>query len=268
MTKGNIKMKSIKLLIVYLFTISLIYGQTENPSFVPNGRVKYYQDFLNFAGEKQTRLDIFIQVPFKEIQFVKSSKGFEGGYSVTVSIYEEDKETLVLEKLWNEKITVATFEELSSKENFNLSYRSFELEPKRYFIKTTVIDKDSRQEYFSSNLFDVKDFSLKPSISDIILIANQTIVDGSSKIIPNVSRNVSGSEGGINIFFEIYSDSTAENDVEYIITNDKKEVVISKTEKQLLNKGKTQVIYTVNDTTLSLGKYLLSIIIKDSSGNL
>ena len=261
-------MKSIKLLIVYLFTISLIYGQTENPSFVPNGRVKYYQDFLNFAGEKQTRLDIFIQVPFKEIQFVKSSKGFEGGYSVTVSIYEEDKETLVLEKLWNEKITVATFEELSSKENFNLSYRSFELEPKRYFIKTTVIDKDSRQEYFSSNLFDVKDFSLKPSISDIILIANQTIVDGSSKIIPNVSRNVSGSEGGINIFFEIYSDSTAENDVEYIITNDKKEVVISKTEKQLLNKGKTQVIYTVNDTTLSLGKYLLSIIIKDSSGNL
>ena len=126
-------------LVIILFTVVFIgnlFAQEKGNDGINNERVKYYQDFLNFNEDGKTKIDIFIQVPLKEIQFVKSGNGFEGGYSVTVSVYEEDKETLVQEKIWNEKINLESFNYISSRDNFNLSHRSFVLPSKKYFIKT------------------------------------------------------------------------------------------------------------------------------------
>ena len=137
-------MKTIKFFLLFLFSTGLIYSQPENPTLYVQSGAKYYQDFLNFMDDNgQSRVDVFMQVPFAAVQFERTSKGFEGGYSVTVSIYMEDGETLFLEKMWNEKISVKSFGETSTKENFNLSYRSFNLPPGNYFIKTTGTDRDS-----------------------------------------------------------------------------------------------------------------------------
>jgi hypothetical protein len=64
----------------------------------------------------------------------------------------------------------------------------------------------------------VREFEPKPSISDIMLIAQMKIVEGNNRIIPNVSRNVSENKKEINIFFEIYSDSSSDSNIEYIST--------------------------------------------------
>jgi len=260
-------MKTIKIILIFLFSAGLIYSQEENPEPYKITTVKYYQDFLNFMDDDgQSRVDIFIQVPFEVIKFERTSKGFEGGYSVTVSIYMEDGETLYLEKMWNEKISAKSFEESSRKENFNLSYRSFELKPGRYFIKTSVMDRDSRKEYFSDNYYNVKDFSVKPSISDIMLIAQMTNVDGKNKIIPNVSRNVSENKKDINIFFEIYSDSSTDYNIDYFVTNKDDKILYQRSGKQSTNRGKTQVFYTISDTTLlSLGNYILTVRLRDKN---
>jgi GWxTD domain-containing protein len=263
-------MKTIKLLIVFLFSAGFIYSQTENPTLYVQTGAKYFQDFLNFMDDDgQSRVDIFIQVPFAAVQFERTSKGFEGGYSVTVSIYLEDGETLYLEKLWNEKISVKSFGESSAKENFNLSYRSFKLTPGKYFIKTTVTDRDSRREYLSNNYYNMRDFSIKPSISDIMLIAQMTNVEGNNKIIPNVSRNVSENKDEINIFFEIYSDSSTDYNLDYIVTNKDNKILYESSGKQSVNEGITQIFYTITDSTLlSLGNYILTVRLKDSSDNI
>jgi len=241
------------ILLVFLFSTGFIYSQPENPtSYVQTG-TKYFQDFLNFMDDNnQSRVDIFIQVPFVAVQFERTSKGFEGGYSVTVSIYLEDGETLYLEKLWNEKISVKSFGESSAKENFNLSYRSFKLRPGKYFIKTTVIDRDSRREYFSNNDYNMRDFSIKPSISDIMLIAQMT-----------------NNEDEINIFFEIYSDSSTEYNIDYLVSNKDNKILYESSGKQSVNEGITQIFYTITDSTLfSLGNYILTVRLKDSSENM
>ncbi|GMR25571.1 MAG: hypothetical protein BMS9Abin39_0880 [Ignavibacteria bacterium] len=258
-------MKTIKIILIFLFSAGLIYSQEENPEPYRITTVKYFQDFLNFMDDDgQSRVDIFMQVPFEVIQFERTSKGFKGGYSVTISIYLEDGETLYLEKIWNEKISVKSFEETSAKENYNLSYRSFKLKPGRYFIKTAVMDRDSRKEYSSDNYYNVKDFSQKPSISDIMLIAQMTNVEGKNKIIPNVSRNVSGNKEDINIFFEIYSDSSTDYNVDYFVTNKDDKILYQRSGKQSINKGKTQVFYTISDSTLlSLGNYILTVRLRD-----
>jgi len=258
-------MKTIKIILAILFSAGFIYSQPENPTPYVQTEAKYYQDFLNFMDDDgQSRVDIFIQVPFEVIQFERTSKGFKGGYSVTISIYLEDGETLYLEKIWNEKISVKSFEETSAKENYNLSYRSFKLKPGRYFIKTIVMDRDSRKEYSSDNYYNVKDFSQKPSISDIMLIAQMTNVEGKNKIIPNVSRNVSENKEDINIFFEIYSDSSTDYNIDYFVTNKDDKILYQRSGKQSINEGKTQVFYTISDSTLlSLGNYILTVRLRD-----
>jgi len=263
-------MKAIKFFLVFLFSAGFIYSQPENPTLYVQTGAKYSQDFLNFMDNSgQSRVDIFIQVPFIAVQFERTSKGFEGGYSVTVSIYMEDGETLYLEKLWNEKISVKSFGESSAKENFNLSYRSFKLTPGKYLIKTIVMDRDSRKEYFSKNYYNVKDFSLKPSTSDIMLIAQKTNVDGKNKIIPNVSRNVSENKKEINIFFEIYSDSSADYNIDYYVTNKDNKILYEDSGKQSIDEGKNQIFYAISDSTLfSLGNYILTVRLKDNNENI
>ena len=171
--------------------------------------------------------------------------------------------------MWNEKISVKSFGESSAKANFNLSYRSLELKPGKYFIKTTVTDRDSRKEYTSKNYYNVREFSPKPSISDIMLIAQMKIVDGNNRIIPNVSRNVSENKEDINIFFEIYSDSSSSDTIEYIVTNKKNKLLYESSREQLINKGKTQVFYSISDSTLlNLGSYILTVRLKDNNENI
>jgi len=267
MKKMESRMKSVIILLTVFF-IGNLFAQTNKDDRINNERVKYYQDFLNFDEDGKTKVDIFIQVPLKEIQFVKSGNGFEGGYSVTVSVYEEDKETLVQEKVWNEKINLESFNYISSRGNFNLSHRSFVLPPKKYFIKTIVTDKDSRQEFSSENFYTVKDFSTKPSMSDVMLISNKTVVDGNNKIVPNVSRNITEAGNGIEIFYEIYSDSAENRELEYVISDESGDKIFYWAKKeQELKKGTTQIFYTFLDSTISLGTYRLSIYIKDTEGD-
>ena len=126
----NIKMKLLTAIFVSIFTLSTLYAQVEDRYNLPPGSAKYFQDFLNFAGEDgKTKLDVFIHVPYPDVQFVKTGKGFEAAYTVTVSVYDEEKESLFTEKIWSEKIVAHSFDESVTAKNFNLSHRSFNLKP-------------------------------------------------------------------------------------------------------------------------------------------
>jgi len=260
-------MKSIKIIIILIFSTGVICSQTNYSKLYSSNRAKYFQDYLNFMDDDgQSRVDLFIQVPFKEIQFIKSSKGFQGGYSVTVSIYQDDKETLVFEKVWTEKILSPSYNKTISRESFNLSFRSINLVPGEYFIKTILADRESHQEYLSERMFKVKDYKVKPAISDILLSANKKNNNDNSKIIPNISRNISNSKDGLNFFFEVYTDSSTVSNIEFHITDKNGKIFYSKSRKQTFNKTKTQIYYSINDTTLNFGTYLLSVILKDNDG--
>jgi GWxTD domain-containing protein len=262
------EMKSIIFLVLFIFITGNITGQVENSGIHTPKNPKYNYDYLNFAGnDKQTRVDMFIQVPFQEVQFIRTANGYEGGYSVTISIYSEDGETLLLEKMWSEKIVSGSFEESSSKDNFNITFRSFQMDPGKYYIKNTIMDKDSRSEYSTGKEFVVIDFSKRPSISDIMLVSQRTVVDSQNKIVPNVSGNVSGVSNGINLFFELYSDSLKVYRIKYKITNREDEEVYSNSIDQYLNKDLTQIYYTIKDLKLGLGKYKLTLDLLDENGD-
>ena len=258
------------LLLVFFMFLFIANAQVENAdksnAFI--GEQKYYIDFLNFKGKEKdkTRLDVFVQVPYKIIQFVKSENEFVGNYNVTISVFDEDKNTLFVEKSWTEKLESQKFEQTISKDNYNLSLRSFELMPDKYLIRSIVEDQDSKNEYKYENLVNVRDFSKLPAVSDVMLISKETMVKGETKILPNVSRNVVAKKEGLPFFFEVYTDSAGSVKIEYAI-KDKKDIIFDTTETKKIDSSHIQVFSKIKDQDLSLGSYELVVSLENYDGD-
>ncbi len=258
-------MKIINIFLIILFAPAIISAQVESSFGIQNRDAVYYQDFLNFAGEKssQTRVDVFIQVPYNEIQFVKTEQGFAAGYSVTISVFNEDKSTLLSEKTFNEKIEIKNFEQTISGSNFNLSLRSFNLSSGTYLIRTEIEDKDSRKTSSSENKFEVRDFTGSSGISDMMLVAKKTVVDGSNKILPNVSRNVLTKKEGIPLFFEVYKNQPGDVKINFKIFENENTIYDS-TEVKKIDSGTTQIFFTIKELELGLGNYIIQLAVVDA----
>ena len=259
------------LLFVFFIFLFIANAQVENANKSKEyiGEPKYYIDYLNFKGKEKgkTRLDVFVQVPYKIIQFVKSENEFVGNYNVTISVFDEDKNTLFVEKSWTEKLKSQKFEQTISKDNYNLSLRSFELLPGKYLIRSIVEDQDSKNDYKYENLVNVRDFSKLPAVSDVMLISKETVVNGETKILPNVSRNVIAKKEGLPFFFEIYTDSSERVKLEYII-KDKKDILFDSTLTKTIDSARTQVFTKIKNNDLSLGSYELVVNLENNDGDI
>ena len=131
-------------------------------------------------------------------------KDLQQNILVTASIFDSTKKKLMVEKTWNEKINVIDYNIATSKENFNLSKRSFEIAPGKYVIRTMLEDKDSKQEAVGENAFIVKSYEENISLSDILFIVNNEMSQRQNEIIPNVSRNIPSSKDKIKFYYEVY----------------------------------------------------------------
>lgn len=263
-------MKILTGVILFLFLSALVHAQ-EDKTIKDNTRItkaRYYQDFLNFATDKPgiTRLDIFIQVSYDELTFVKTGQQFESNYMVSITVYDEKKEKILTEKTFNEKIDVDQFSQTNSRNNFNISMRSFELTPGKYLIRTSIEDKESKKPYASENVFTVRDFSKKPAVSDMMFIAKTTVSQGSNRILPNITRDITAQKEGIPLFFEVYSNARKNIKIEFDISLSDKKIVYKDTLSRSIDSGRTQIFYTVNPKEISLGSYLLSLNLKDDQG--
>lgn len=260
------------LLTAFLFSIPL-FGQAQNPiqynAADPNQ--DFYEDYLSFRSDVpgKTRVDIFVQVPYTRIQFVKTDEGFSGSYMVTISVFDEEKEKLILEKSWVEKINSKEFEQTTSKNNFNLSLRSVVLDPGKYLVRSALEDVDSKKSAVKEDLITVKNMVDDFSLSDIMLIARQTVVNGNNKIVPNVSKNVAlqNEEEGLQFFFEIYSISPKQISIEYSLIEGSEEAIKKDTVIRDIDSGKTQIFHTMNNLQLGMGEYLIKADVLDNSEN-
>lgn len=263
-----------KLLITALCLLALnVSAQVENSSKTNyvNPSPGFFYDILNFkSGDSTaTRVEVQFQVPFSKIQFIKSDKDFfKAEYYLTVSVYDEEKKNLAVEKTWGEKIETKQFSQTISSQNFNISLRSFNLKPAKYFFKLSLEDKDTRKTINAETDFIVRDLHKSFSPSDIIFISSKTEADGLTKIVPNITRNISSPKEGFSFLYEIFSGDTAEINVQYNVVNEKKNIIYSKYSIVKVAYGVNQIEYKIDSLNAELGDYSLSINILDSDFNI
>jgi len=234
----------------------------------------FYPDFeIDIAdfpsGQKElTQVDIFIKVPYGNIKFIKSDNGFIGKYTVTVTIYDEDKEKTFVEKMWSEKVFAKDFLQATSNNNYNFSYKSFNLAPRDYLIRCDVFDEDSKKSFFVEIKKKTKEFSTSMQLSDIVIVSDSVKTADGIKYIPSVSNKFTNNDSTLSFFYEIFSKKKQDAVVEYRLVDKGKKTALTKSENIALDSGKHVINYKLSHFKFSLGEYLLEIKLRDDGYDL
>lgn len=257
-----------KALIIFLIILTFnINAQVENSQNLLSEKSNpfFYYDFANYKGSSDslTRVDVFLQVPYSKIQFLKSDSGYDASFTVNLIFKDPITEIPVLERSWQEKINTLNYETTTSSKNYNISYRSFHLKPGEYLISLTVEDDDSKISRQVDIQAKVLDFSKPFAISDLMLVSRQ--LKASKKVIPNVSHNIHNTDKGISFFYEIYSDSAREAEIIYQISNHTKEEYFTKKFPRTIQPGKNLIYQTLDNSALTLGEYSLIVKVIDNN---
>jgi GWxTD domain-containing protein len=218
-------------------------------------------DVANYAtgNPEKTRVDVFIRVPYSNVQFVKTPSGFVARYSITLTLYDEDEDNIILEKMWNEKIEVTDFSQAISTRNYNYSYKSFELEPETYSLRCEVVDKDSKKNFVLTALANVAEFEDDElGLSDIILVVDKVQGKNGPMLIPSVSNKVTSNDTTLYFFYEVYSDTARSVDVQYVLTDKEDENVYTEIVNLNLAKGSNFIEHEITNLTFTLGRFVLT----------
>jgi len=258
-------MKTIFIILLFLSSFLLAQVEYSHGIISLGDSPGFYLDAATYKSDtpNKTRLDVFIQVPYKNLQFVKNKGKFQAKYSVTLSFYDEDKDDLLLEKVWNAKIKAASFEAAASGNNFKFDYRSFDLKPETYLMICNLYDKDSKKDYSIEALIEIKEYDKNIQISDLIFIKSE--ID--SQIIPNISSTFSSKDSTLHFFYELYSSEKKTLNLKYEIEDIDEDIIYNIETTQKVLQGVNFIKYNLTGSSFSLGKYKIIVTAVDSDGD-
>jgi len=242
---------------------SLGVSQEETPPAEHPDLPKFYFDALVFSGNDSSasRLDLYVQVPFGALQFVKgSNNSYDAVYEETISIFDKDN-NLVTEKLSTERVHPLTFTETLDPSRYNLTQRFFTLMPGRYTIAVQVRDEETRKAMRSKREIEVQSMHESDlTISDLMLVSRLRLEGDKKTLVPNVSGNVADLPDGFYIFCEVYNKTDCDTlELAYHVKTAKNEERLHESFAQAAVRGKNQIFVKINSTNLPLGRYTVGL---------
>lgn len=256
-----------KKMLVYLFIsffpiISI--SQVENVSKLATRTVKpfFYYNALNFIDQDSslTRLDLYIQVPYTQLTFVKENNSFVSIYEISAGIYDKN-DNIITEKIWSEKISLSSYSESISRGGSNISLRSFRLPAGVYKIKIFMEDRESKRNATATAELTIRDFhSFNFSVSDILLVKDYSEVKGTRRIVPNITNNIVFSDSGFFVFWEFYNHSSDSlYTVNCKIKDQKGDLVLEFDTPYKFLEKKNPVFLRIQKQDFKLGEYVITI---------
>jgi len=240
--------------------LRLAVAQVEVPH--QNETPSYNVDAMSFASttSQQSRLDVFVQIPYEDLAFVKKDEGYLASYEVTIDVLDSTGR-LVNEKLWTEEVKAATFEQSVSSQGYSLVERVFEIPPGEYSIVTIVRDSEKRQNQRLERKLRVSDYALPQlTLSDIMLVSRINTSGEKRSIVPSVSSNVGVLPGGFHIFFEAYNKPGLDS-AKFVVDvlSEKGQRAYQLIQVQKLVPGRNEMFFLVQNDSLPIGQYRLYV---------
>jgi GWxTD domain-containing protein len=222
----------------------------------------FFVDAVSFMSQSgaNSRLDIFTQVGYDALSFVKRNELYEAAYEMTVSIFDSTS-TLVSEKLWTEEVKGVPFDRSVSPGQSSVTQRMFEIKPGNYLLRVMMRDKESGVSRRVTRQILVSDYAGSDfSLSDILLLNRVGIQGEKRSITPNISSNVGTIAEAFFVYIEVYNARKLDS-VRFVT-----EVVDTKSDRVLqvdtlvsLNPGRNERILRVPHAILPLGDFRLLV---------
>jgi GWxTD domain-containing protein len=231
---------------------------TERGNEVAPGFV--YLDAIAFAGAAtgEARLDVFLQVGYEGLSFVKEDDLYHAAYEVTLTL-TDSAGGIIGEKLWTEEVKGVTFERSISTSAYSLVQRSFPVPRGTYELTASVRDRESKGARSIRAKIAITDFSAFPfALSDLLLINRVTEQGGRRSIVPNVSSNLAETPGAFSVYVEIYNRRPIDSvTVVSSIVKGSGEALIERDSTLPVRAGKDEKILTIPYGDLPIGDYRL-----------
>jgi GWxTD domain-containing protein len=204
-------MKRLMLLLTLLILVSnpgfaqLEFGQPDEQQSGP----EFHMDVANFSvpeDRAKSRMNIYIEIAYDELQFIKVGDGFESEFEVSAVVFDDD-DFQVDGKIWKETVFVKDFDLTNSRSQFAFTYKSFDLEPEKYKVDVNVENVETGNVYKRDFKTELKDFSKDELMTSDIILADRISADslGIKTISPIVTDPTKGVTGDIFVYFEIYN---------------------------------------------------------------
>ena len=253
---------TIKILVLFLFVNTVLNAQVDVLYSGNADAPRFTYDLLNFYSfsTSQSRVDILIQVPYRNLQFKKDFDNFIASYELEIFIREGRK--TVVDRSYARTVKTADFRATSSAQTYDLSQKSYDLKPGKYEIEMILTDDDSKKACRIVQTISIRDFSKQAvSISDPMFISKITEVEGRKMIVPNVSNNVGNIEDEFYTFFEIYSANKLDDSItiKYTMLDKDNAVVSTGSVNHYIDDHITSCFLTLNKKDLIFGNYFLQI---------
>ncbi|OGU84912.1 MAG: hypothetical protein A2499_03990 [Stygiobacter sp. RIFOXYC12_FULL_38_8] len=256
-----------KILALILIINGLCFSQVEysgNKNSTGNPPMFYYDVAqVKSSSAGRTRLEVYVQVPYSSLSFIKKDAGFNASYNVTISLMDEKKENILNEKTWKEKLSSADFNQTLSNKNFSLSNKYWDLLPGSYVLKTILEDGDSRRTSSREMPLKIRTITDSIDISDVLLVS-ETIKDSTGeKIILNVSKTVTNKDHSLSFYYNVYADKDRDVYIEYYLNDPQLSTSTKQLDPKKLKAGTNSINFTINKANFSIGSYVLKIMLKD-----
>jgi GWxTD domain-containing protein len=237
-------------------------AQTENQNESKGYISEIFAEAFAFKSDSsgKGRLDIYIQVPYPEINFVKEGEQYVGRIEISATVLTQEKQ-----ELWQTSQTVELrlkdFTQTISHRLSTLKRFSTDLLPGKYELLLQVADNASKKIAAFHKSVVVKDFSTDSLAMSDLMLVHRMDVDGTRKnIVPNLTGVLTKESNGFYLFFEIYN-RTQLDSVQLLckFINQKKEVIAQRTKSEALSSNRTQITWQIDTPALAAGQYVFFI---------
>jgi GWxTD domain-containing protein len=254
------------LLLVLLSLAGSLPAQVEVSGNAPDrGEGSLFLEALTFASTTGTegRLDVFAQVGFDALTFVKKGDLYDASYEVTLSLLDS-AETLVTEKLWTEQVKGIHFDRSASPNAFSVTQRSFPVYPGHYSVRLILRDVESGTSHTVLRKIVVPDFVAQDvSLSGVMLLSRVSRSGEKRSITPNVTSNIGTSPDSSFVYLETYNKRGVDS-LRYTmrIVGAKGVAFLSSDTLIALKPGRNEEILRLSYGALPIGTYALEITVR------
>ncbi|MFQ5864223.1 MAG: hypothetical protein ACE5IW_03235 [bacterium] len=191
-----------------------------NTPFISKGNgPEFYIDYSNFQGvDHQTYTELYIQIAYHELQFIKHNGNFQAGYELYLTVSDENEN--LLEEYSNADVfEVDSYAETQSTTKARVSLIAYTFDPGKYKVRAVLTDMETQHSSRIEQVFCSRSFqSPNLMISDLQLSQKivpaeegQPYVKNQRYIEPNATRIFTQGLSDIHVYFEIYNLSYSQN---------------------------------------------------------
>lgn len=252
---------------VFIFLFLLLSGRLSaqveesfrQQQFLPGS---FLAELLCFADRDTgtTRIDMFVQVGYDALTFVKTDSGFSASYDLTIAVVDS-ADSVVMEKNWTESILCASFDASVAAGAANVSQRSGAVPPGKYTVSIQLHDTQSDRTATIRKIVTVPILNGPGlSMSNIMLLSRYQEMGGRKTIVPSISSNMGTVQNGFYVFLEAYNHSGYDSlHVETAVRS--RNPPVESTHDTVLNlqTGRNDVFLRIDNTRLPVGDYALKV---------